>query len=80
MFELLPLPLLELLAVLGESIKQMVDDVGSEYLHAELIGHLLRVTLDLTRKKYYLLPNFLGRLDGKHVDGEVFTRPVHNGP
>lgn len=50
MLKLLSFPLLELLPIGGELIEQVVDDVGREDLHAQLVSQLLGVALDLSNR------------------------------
>lgn len=45
--ELLALLAFQLVAECGELVEQMVDDVGLENLHAQRVGQILCVTLDL---------------------------------
>ena len=45
--ELLAFLLLQLVAVLRETVEQMVNNIGLEYAHAHRIGHFLGVALNL---------------------------------
>ena len=45
--ELLAFLLLQLIAILRETVEQMVNDIGLENAHAERIGHFLGVALNL---------------------------------